>query len=69
MAAIAKLGTGGVGASTLSAADTTAISDCTTTARNGNTASKGGLGGGTGTAGNIVLFVSISLKRTPSATS
>jgi hypothetical protein len=55
MAAIAKLGTGGVNASTLSAADTAAIASCTTTARDNNTASKAGLGGGTGSAGNIAL--------------
>jgi hypothetical protein len=55
MSAIVKLGTGGADAATLSAADTAAIDACTTTARNDNTASKAGLGGGTGTAGNIVL--------------
>jgi len=55
MAAIAKLGTGGATASSLSAADTSAISSCTTTAQANNSASKAGLGGGTGTAGNIAL--------------
>jgi hypothetical protein len=55
MSAIAKLGTGGADAASLSAADTAAIDACTTTARNDNTANKAGLGGGTGSAGNIVL--------------
>jgi len=55
MAAIAKLGTGGVNASTLSAADTAAISACTAAGRADNTASKAGLGAGTGSAGNIAL--------------
>lgn len=55
MAAIAKLGTGGVNASTLTAADKAAIASCTTTAQANNTASKAGLGGGTGSAGNIAL--------------
>jgi hypothetical protein len=54
MVAIAKLGTGGATASTLSAADKAAISSCTSTAQ-ANTASKANLGGGTGTAGNIAL--------------
>jgi hypothetical protein len=53
MAAIAKLGTGGATASTLSAADKAAISSCTSTAQANNTASKANLGGGTGSAGNI----------------
>lgn len=55
LAAIKKLGTGGATASSLSAADTAAVNTCTTNARNSNTANKAGLGGGTGTAGNIVL--------------
>jgi hypothetical protein len=55
MAAIAKLGTGGANASTLSAADTAAISACTAAGRADNTASKAGLGAGTGSAGNIAL--------------
>ncbi|TVY23409.1 hypothetical protein LHYA1_G007368 [Lachnellula hyalina] len=55
MAAIAKLGTGGSTASTLSAADKSAISSCTTTAQANNTASKANLGGGTGSAGNIAF--------------
>ncbi|TVY49699.1 hypothetical protein LOCC1_G000285 [Lachnellula occidentalis] len=55
MAAIAKLGTGGSTASTLSAADKSAISSCTSTAQANNTASKANLGGGTGTAGNIAF--------------
>lgn len=55
MAAISKLGTGGANASTLTTAETDAIDQCTTDARNNNTASKAGLGGGTGSAGNIVL--------------
>jgi hypothetical protein len=63
LAAIAKLGTGGATASTLSAADTAAINSCTTDARNGNTASKAGLGGGTGSAGNIVLYVHLANLR------
>lgn len=54
-AAIAKLGTGGVNASTLTAADKAAISSCTATAQANNTASKAGLGAGTGSAGNIAL--------------
>jgi len=61
LSAIAKLGTGGAGASTLSAADTAAITACTNDARNGNTASKAGLGGGTGSAGNIIF---VSAKTT-----
>lgn len=55
MAAITKLGTGGTNASTLSSTDTAAIDTCVTDAQNNNTASKAGLGGGTGSAGNIVL--------------
>ncbi|CZR51901.1 uncharacterized protein PAC_01778 [Phialocephala subalpina] len=55
MAAIAKLGTGGANASTLTAADKAAIASCTTTAQADNTASKAGLGGGTGSAGNIAF--------------
>ncbi|RDW75094.1 hypothetical protein BP6252_06236 [Coleophoma cylindrospora] len=55
MAAIAKLGTGGATASTLSAADKAAIASCTSTAQANNTASKAGLGGGTGSAGNIAF--------------
>lgn len=55
MAAIAKLGTGGINASKLSAADTAAINSCTSTARADNTASKAGLGAGTGSAGNIAF--------------
>jgi hypothetical protein len=53
--AIGKLGTGGVNAAKLSAADTAAINSCTSGARAGNTAAKAGLGGGTGSAGNIAL--------------
>jgi hypothetical protein len=55
LAAIKKLGTGGDTANALTASDKIAISDCVTAARAGNTASKGGLGSGTGTAGNIAL--------------
>lgn len=55
MSAIAKLGTGGVNAATLSTADTAAIAACTTAGRDNNTASKAGLGAGTGSAGNIAL--------------
>lgn len=55
MSAIAKLGTGGASAASLSATDTAALNSCATTARDNNTASKAGLGGGTGTAGNIAL--------------
>ena len=55
MAAIAKLGTGGATASTLSAADEAAISDCTSAAQASNTASKADLGGARGSAGNIAL--------------
>ncbi len=55
MTAISKLGTGGVNASKLSAADTAAINSCTSTAQADNTARKAGLGGGTGSAGNIAL--------------
>jgi hypothetical protein len=57
MAAIAKLGTGGATASSLSAADKAAIVSCTSATQANNTASKAGLGGGTGTAGNIALSV------------
>jgi hypothetical protein len=46
LAAIKKLGTGGDTANTLTASDKTAINDCVTAARAGNTASMGGLGGG-----------------------
>jgi hypothetical protein len=56
LAAIKKLGTGGATASQLTAADKTAIDTCVIDARNNNTASKAGLGGGTGSAGNIVLY-------------
>jgi len=55
MAALTNLGTGGANAARLSTTDVAAINDCATTARNNNTASKAGLGGGTGTAGNIAL--------------
>jgi hypothetical protein len=55
MAAIAKLSTGGATASTLSAVDKAAIASCTSAAQANNAASKAGLGGGTGTAGNIAL--------------
>ena len=55
MAAMVKLGTGGVNAATLSAAETAAIDNCVQAARANNEASKAGLGGGTGSAGNIVL--------------
>lgn len=55
MAAIAKLGTGGFNAASLSTAEVAAISSCTTTAQANNTASKAGLGAGTGSAGNIAL--------------
>ena len=57
MAAISKLGTGGATASSLSAADKAAISSCTSTASSNNGAARAGLGGGTGTAGNIALWV------------
>lgn len=55
--AISKLGTGGANASKLSATDTAAIDSCVTAARDGNEASKAGLGAGTGSAGNIALSV------------
>jgi hypothetical protein len=55
MAAIVKLGTGGVNAATLSAADTAAISACTAAGRANNTASKANLSDGTGSAGAIAL--------------
>src|SRR5690349_7235752 len=55
MAAIAKLGTGGVNAATLSAADKAAISSCTSAAQANNTASKADIGGARGSAGNIAL--------------
>ncbi|PQE05218.1 Acetamidase protein [Rutstroemia sp. NJR-2017a BBW] len=55
MAAISKLGTGGANAATLSAADKAAISSCTDAGRANNTASKAGLGSGTGSAGNIAF--------------
>ncbi|KAH8684654.1 hypothetical protein BGZ60DRAFT_170252 [Tricladium varicosporioides] len=55
MAAIAKLGTGGVNAATLSAADKAAISSCTSTAQANNTASKADIGGARGSAGNIAF--------------
>jgi len=55
MAAIAKLGTGGATASTLSAADKAAIASCTATAQADNTASKVGEDDGRGSAGAIAL--------------
>ncbi|KAM3079557.1 hypothetical protein ACMFMG_005972 [Clarireedia jacksonii] len=55
MAAISKLGTGGANAAKLTDADKAAISSCTDAARANNTASKAGLGGGTGSAGNIAF--------------
>jgi hypothetical protein len=60
MAAISKLGTGGANAATLTAAEKAAISSCTDAGRANNTASKSGLGGGTGSAGNIALWVYFS---------
>lgn len=57
LAAIKKLGKGGVNAASLSAADKAAINKCVTDARNNNGASKAGLGGGTGSPGNIVLYI------------
>jgi hypothetical protein len=56
-ATIRKLGTGGANANILTASDKPAIDDCVAAARAGNTSSKAGLGGGTGTAGNIPLEV------------
>lgn len=55
IAAIAKLGTGGVNAASLTAADTAAISACTAAGRADNTASKANLSDGTGSAGAIAL--------------
>jgi hypothetical protein len=55
MAAIAKLGTGGVNAASLSTAEVAAISSCTSTAQANNTASKANLSDGTGSAGAIAL--------------
>jgi len=55
MTAISKLGTGGATASTLGAADTTAISDCAQAARDNNTASKADLGGARGSAVDIAM--------------
>jgi hypothetical protein len=63
LAAIKKLDKGGDTANTLTASDRTAINDYVTAARAGNTASKGGLGGGTGTAGNIALQVLIEIDH------
>jgi hypothetical protein len=54
MVAIAKHGTGGATASTLSAADKAAIASCTSAAQK-TMPPAAGLGGGTGTAGNIAL--------------
>lgn len=55
MAAIAKLGTGGANAASLTAAETSAIDACTDAGRANNTASKANLNDGTGSAGAIAL--------------
>jgi hypothetical protein len=55
-AVIKKFVTGGVNVNILTASDKTAIDDCVTATRVGNAASKAGLGGGTGTAGNTALY-------------
>lgn len=55
LAAIAKLGTGGVNAASLSTAEVAAISACTAAGRANNTASKANLSDGTGSAGAIAL--------------
>jgi hypothetical protein len=54
-AAIAKLGTGGVNAASLSAADTAAISACTNLGRAQNSAARAGESDGRGTPGAIAL--------------
>jgi hypothetical protein len=50
LAAIARLGTGGATASTLSATDKAVIASCISAAQANNIASEAGLGGETGTA-------------------
>ncbi|TGO16686.1 hypothetical protein BTUL_0025g00410 [Botrytis tulipae] len=55
MAAITKLGTGGANATSLTAAETAAISACTDAGRANNTASKANLNDGTGSAGAIAF--------------
>jgi hypothetical protein len=55
MAAIAKLGTGGANAASLTAAETAAIAACAKAAVANNTASKANLADGTGSAGAIAF--------------